>query len=178
SRWRGATNAVVMKGALLKTGLEAVLMRKILIAVAVLLVAACSSNPRPGTTVSHQSGTGATSGAPTAKAAVEAFMAAVKGQDLQRMSMLWGTEKGLARDQMSRDDLEKRLVVMQCTMTHDSWMFTGKPTLLRSSYEQDFEIELHQKNFKAQTTVTTVKGAGERWYVKNVDLVPLNQFCR
>ena len=151
-------------------------MRKFLGTGVLFLVAACSSNPRPGSSGSTQSA--AASGAPGAKAAVEGFMSAVKGQDLQRMSVLWGTEKGLAREQMSRADLEKRLVVMQCTMTHDSWTFTGKPTLLRSSYEQDFEIELRQKNFKAQTTVTTVKGAGERWYVKNVDLVPLNQFCR
>ncbi len=155
-------------------------MRKILIAGSLLMVAACTSNPRPTTSSSggRQSGATAASGAPTAKAAVEGFMSAVKGQDLQRMSILWGTEKGLAREQMSRDDLEKRLVVMQCTMTHDSWSFTGKPALLRSSFEEDFQIELHQKNLRAQTTVTTVRGAGDRWYVKNIDLLPLNQFCR
>lgn len=156
-------------------------MRKIVIAGSLLIVAACTSNPKPNTGPSRRGEApigASTTGAPSAKGAVEGFMAAVKGQDLQKMSILWGTEKGLAREQMSRDELEKRLVVIQCNMSHDSWLFTNKPTLLRSSFEQDFEIELHQKNFKAQTNVTTVRSADGRWYVKDVDLRPLNQFCR
>ncbi|MEP6764180.1 MAG: hypothetical protein ABJB66_07720 [Gemmatimonadaceae bacterium] len=154
-------------------------MRKIVIACSLLCVAACTSNPKPNTS-SRQAElpSGSQTGAPNAKGAVEGFLAAVKGQDLQKMSILWGTEKGLAREQMSRDDLEKRLVVIQCNMMHDSWLFTNKPALLRSSFEQDFEIELHQRNFKAQTNVTTVRTADGRWYVKDVDLRPLNQFCR
>ena len=34
-------------------------------------------------------------------------------QDLQEMSIAWGTSKGPARDQFERTELEKRLIVMQ-----------------------------------------------------------------
>jgi hypothetical protein len=117
-------------------------------------------------------------GASTPKGVVEGFLNAVKRQDLQGMSGYWGTEKGLARDQMSRNDLEKRLVIMQCTLMHDAWTYTNESGRLVNSGEQDIGVELRQKSLRAKTAVTAVRGPGDRWFVKNVDLAPLNQFCR
>src|SRR4051812_48548394 len=102
-------------------------MRRILIAVALLGLGACTSSSKrttpPGAVITPPSPSGISSagGADSPRAAVDGFLAAVKKQDLQAMSMIWGTEKGLARDQMSRDELEKRLVIMQCSLNHDSW---------------------------------------------------------
>jgi hypothetical protein len=155
-------------------------MRKMLIAVALLGVGACvSSRPSSSSSSSARPVDALTvGGATTPKGAVEGFLAAVKSQDLQGMSQYWGTEQGLARDQMSRDQLEKRLVVMQCSMAHDAWQYVNDGNRLVNSREQDLRVELRQKNLKAQTSVTLVKGPSDRWFVKNVDLAPLNQFCR
>ena len=48
-------------------------------------------------------------GAPTSRAAVEAFLAAVRGQDLRGMSAVWGNEKEPTAAHIKRDELEKRL---------------------------------------------------------------------
>jgi len=156
-------------------------MRKVLLTVVLVLTGACSSGsksaPPPGAAL-PASNSNSTLGAASGKAAVEGFLAAVKNQDLQAMSMIWGTENGLAREQMSRDELEKRLVIMQCSLNHDSWTYaTGLDGTTRSG-EQDLRIELKQKNLKEQTVVTTVRGKNGRWFVKNIDLSKLNAFCR
>src|SRR5688572_6446905 len=73
--------------------------------VALLLVlGACRSTPTPAP-VSPSTGT---TGTATSEAAVTAFLGAVKAGDLQAMSLVWGTEKGPASEQMDRAELEKR----------------------------------------------------------------------
>lgn len=161
-------------------------MRRVLIAVTLLMVAACSSatkrsspaaSPVPGR---PQGGAEvkAAGGALTAKSAVESFLTAVKNQDLQAMSMIWGNEKGLARDQFSREELEKRLVIMQCSLNHDTWSYASGLDGTTHPNEQDLRIELKLKDLKAQTMVTAVRGPSARWYVKNIDLTKLGDFCR
>ncbi len=160
-------------------------MRRILIAVALLGIGACTSTSGSkmpaGAVIAAPGASGAVNaagGTDSPKAAVEGFLAAVKKQDLQAMSMIWGTEKGLARDQMSRDQLEKRLVIMQCSLNHDSWKIVSGVDGTTRINEQDFRVELQQKNLKEQTIVTAVKGVSGRWYVQNVDLTKLSSFCR
>lgn len=160
-------------------------MRTVLIAMALLATGACASTKATSSGASGVSGVSATRadaagavGAGSAKAAVEGFLNAVKSQDLQGMSGYWGTEKGLARDQMSRDDLEKRLVIIQCNLMHDGWSFTGESKRIVRAGEEDLGIELRQKQLRAKTDVVTVRGPNGRWFVYDVDLKPLNQFCR
>lgn len=159
-------------------------MRRVLIAIALVAATACTSSKTgapAGATSTAPAGNAdlnAAGGALTPKAAVEGFMKAVKDQDLQTMSMIWGNEKGLARDQFSREELEKRLVVMQCNLTHDSWTYVTGLEGTTKPGEQDLRIEVRQKNLKAQTIVTAVRGPGTRWYVKNIDLTKLGDFCR
>ena len=157
-------------------------MRKVLFTIVLVLAGACSSAsksaPPAGASAALPASGGAAGGSASAKAAVEGFMTAVKSQDLQAMSMIWGTENGLAREQMPRDELEKRLVVMQCNLNHDSWTYAMGLDGTTRTGEQDLRIELRQKNLKEQTIVTTVRGKNGRWYVKNIDLSKLNAFCR
>ena len=161
-------------------------MRRVLIAVTLLVVAACSSatkrssptsSPAPGR-AEGAADVKAAGGALTAKSAVEGFLTAVKNQDLQAMSMIWGNERGLAREQFSREELEKRLVIMQCSLNHDTWSYASGLDGTTRANEQDLRIELKLKNLKEQTMVTTVRGPGARWYVKNIDLTKLGDFCR
>ena len=159
-------------------------MRRILIAVALLGASACTSTSNrkapPGAVITSpvSGGINVAGGTGSPRAAVDGFLAAVKKQDLQGMSMLWGTEKGLARDQMSRDELEKRLVIMQCSLNHDSWKIVSGLDGTTRVNEQDFRVELQQKNLREQTLVTAVKGVSGRWYVKNAEITKLTSFCR
>ncbi|MEP6835277.1 MAG: hypothetical protein ABJB74_17965 [Gemmatimonas sp.] len=159
-------------------------MRRILIAVALVGLSACVSTSKsttpPGAVITPPSASGISTagGADSPQAAVDGFLAAVKRQDLQGMSMIWGTEKGLARDQMSRDELEKRLVIMQCSLNHESWKIVPGLDGTTRLNEQDFRVELQLKNLKEQTMVTAVKGVSGRWYVSNADITKLNSFCR
>ena len=117
-------------------------------------------------------------GAATGKAAVDGFLKAVKAQDLQTMSALWGTTKGAARDQMKREDLEKRLIIMQCTLTHDKWVFLEDRPRLQTGGRQEFQLELSQAQRSAKTSILTVSGPGNRWFVEDINLLPLKEFCR
>jgi hypothetical protein len=155
-------------------------MRKMLIAVALLGVGACvSSRPSSSSSSSARPVDALTvGGATTPRGAVEGFLAAVKKQDLQAMSQYWGTEKGLARDHMSREKLEKSLVIIQCSTNHDSWQYAADGTAIVSLKEQLFGVELRQRGLRAKTVMTTVQGPENRWFVEDINLVPLGAFCR
>ncbi len=121
---------------------------------------------------------GATAGASSAKEAVEVFMRAVKAQDLQTMSAVWGTSRGPAREQMAREELEKRLIIIQCKLDHLSWSFAEDRPRLLGGGKQDFQVQLRDKQAQATTTFTTILGPSGRWFVEIVDMAPLGDFCR
>lgn len=122
--------------------------------------------------------TGNVTGAGNSRAAVESFLAAVKSSDLQAMSGVWGTAKGPARELMKREELEKRLVVMQCLLMHDKWRFVEDSPRLQTGGHQQWQVELTRKSSVAKTTFNTVPGPGGRWFLDDVDVVPLKDFCR
>jgi hypothetical protein len=121
---------------------------------------------------------GAEGGASSPRAVVEGFMRAVKEQDLQTMGALWGTVRGPARNLIDRDQLEKRLIIIQCKLDHDQWRYAEERPRLLAGGKQDFQVRLRQKSIEAVTSFTTVLGADNRWYVEIVDLEPLGEFCR
>lgn len=119
-----------------------------------------------------------TFGNASGKGAIDAFLKAVNAQDLQGMSALWGNTKGLARDQFKRDELEKRLIVMQCLIQHDRYSYAEDRPRLVTGGRQEYLLELARGETKARTTFTTVQGPGGRWLVEDVDVAKLRDFCR
>jgi len=122
--------------------------------------------------------TGATAGAASSRDAVDGFMRAVKVQDLQTMSAVWGTVRGPAREQIARDELEKRLIIIQCKLDHDNWSYAEERPRLLAGGKQEFRVRIRQKQAEAVTSFTTILGTDGRWYVEIVDLEPLADFCR
>ncbi|MCU0646908.1 MAG: hypothetical protein MUF00_02845 [Gemmatimonadaceae bacterium] len=124
----------------------------------------------------------------TPAGAIDGFLAAAKARDLVTMGALWGTDKGSARDQMKADELEKRLVIVQCKVDHSSWKFVEDrprmPPATRTGTTAEFGVELRIKDaaggrdISARTTIVTVVGPEARWYVQSVDMAPLGEFCR
>jgi hypothetical protein len=135
------------------------------------LLAACGpravdTSPSPDQTV----------GASTPRAAVDRFLGAVRAQDLQAMSVIWGTANGPARDQMTQDVLEKRELIMQCYLLHD------QARVIREQPDEggrrDFVVELTKGALVRTTTFHAVLGPRDRWYIENVDLDPIKDLCR
>lgn len=92
------------------------------------------------------------------------------------MSVVWGTQKGPARDQMDRTELEKREIIMQGCYMHDSFRVlnespgTGGHRMVR--------VELTRGNRKRTPNFTTVKGPSDRWYVLDADFDAMRDFCK
>ena len=119
---------------------------------------------------------GPLTGAPAPRTAVEQFLAAVRAQDLQAMSVVWGSEKGPARDLIDRKELEKRELIMQCMLSHDRFrILTEGPG---TAGKRVFRVELQRGSLTRATNFTATQGPSERWYVESADLEPVKDLCR
>jgi hypothetical protein len=133
----------------------------------VLLVglAACGGRTPP-----PQTSTGAPGayGAVAPQLALEGFFKGVRDGDLQEMALLWGTSKGPAISQLSRDEVEKRIFSIQCFLTHDQFRIVSdsKPDADHMKYR----VELTKGKTVQQTDAFAVRGPQDRWYVENVDV--------
>jgi len=132
-----------------------------------LLLAACSS--------AIQRNGGQLTGAAAPQIATEQFLRAANAGDIQAMSTQWGTKDGPARETMDRTLLEKRLAILGCYCKHDSARFVSEAA--GADGRRDVRIELKKGNLVRQTTFYTIKGPGNRWYVENMDIASVRDFC-
>ena len=133
------------------------------------LLAACSSATRTA------GNSGELTGAPAAQLAVQQFLSAVNAKDLQAMSTVFGTKNGPARETMDRTELEKREIILACYFAHDSARILRETPGLQG--HRDIQVELKRGNLTRQTTFFTIKGPGDRWYVDNMDIASVRDFC-
>ena len=144
-------------------------MKKLLLSIIVVGSLACHTAP-PST-----SGVDMSPGARTSVAAVERFFSAVHAQDLQAMSLVWGTTRGSARDNMNRQEMEKREVILQCYFNYDSFRVLGEsPT---SEIRHMVRVELVRGGRTRTPVVYTVMGPNGRWFVENLDISAVKDFC-
>ena len=154
-------------------------MKKIITMMAVLaLQAGCHSGqpgppPRPAPTTS--SGSGMLPGAADAAGAVRAFMTAAKQQDLQALGGIWGDAGGPARDAISREELEKRELIMLRCLRHDRYAVVGDAPSAGGS--RTMVVNISYKDASPSANFTVVRGPASRWYVQTVDLEPLQKIC-
>ena len=141
------------------------------LALLIALGAACHNSARPG----GAGGSGVT-GAAEPRGALDGFLSAVRAQDLQAMSRLWGGEKGLARDRLSRDELEKRELLIMCHMQHDSYKVVAEHP--NQNGRQVFLVRLNRGREFRETSFTMFHSGSDRWYVEEADMTPVGDFCR
>ena len=115
-------------------------------------------------------------GAAAPRAAVERFLAAAKSQDLQELSIAWGTSKGPARDQFERTELEKRLIVMQGC--YDAEKYTIGDEQPGDNGKRVMKVDLTKGPVTKSPRFTTVKGPSDRWYVEDADFSAVTALCR
>jgi hypothetical protein len=140
-----------------------------------LTVAAC----RSGSGSAASSSSGAASNLPGAAAprqAVERFLGAAKSQDLQELSIAWGTSKGPARDQFERTELEKRLIVMQGCYDSDKHRIIDEQP--GDNGKRILRVELTKGVLTKTPRFTTVKGPSDRWYVEDADFGAVTALCK
>lgn len=151
-------------------------MKKLLLAI--LVLSACSHST---TTTTTGAGAPRTTGpqlpgAPSPRLAVEEFLAAVRGQDLQAMSAVFGTSHGASRDNMDREQLEKRLIILQCYFNHDKYRILGENP--GESSHRVFAVELTRGRLVRMPHFYTIQGPDNRWFVDNMEIAAVKEFCR
>jgi hypothetical protein len=133
------------------------------------LLAACSSATQ------KMGSNGQVTGAPSAQLAVNQFLQAVNAKDLQAMSTVFGTRDGPARETMDRTELEKREVILACYFNHDTARILGEQSGTQG--HREIRVQLNKGNLSRETTFYAIKGPGGRWYVDNMDIAAVRDFC-
>ncbi len=95
-------------------------------------------------------------------------MAAVKANDLSTLGNLWGTSKGPASQRMARDELHKRLVIIQSYLAHESYTIVPG-TQAAPTGEQQVQVQLTRRGCTPVVPFTLVRYKGG-WLVSSIDL--------
>src|SRR5438132_7761201 len=146
----------------------------------ILILAGCASaHPNnPATTPSSNANTvvsGGLTGAPAPRLAVETFLDAAHTGDLQAMSAMFGTDKGPARDNIDRNELEKREIILQCFFNADKHRFISD--VPGQNGHRVIKMELTKGNLVRQPNFFVVRGPENRWYVDNMEIAVVREFC-
>ena len=144
-------------------------MKKLLIGF--LLLAACATR---STEIPATRGGGAV--ASGARPALDAFLAAIRSKDLQALGANWGDKDGPIRDskRISRDELEKRELLLMCYFSHDSYTVLDDQSV--AGGERKLTVRL-TKGTLARTTDFLLASAPERWYVRSGNVEPVRDLC-
>ena len=158
-------------------------MKKLAIAVLVVLSAAACRRQAIVTSAPTPPGqstptTANTVGGANGRDAVQKLLAAAKAQDIQAMSIYWGTANGPARDDrqnMTVENMEQRLIYMARCLRHDTYTIRGETAIVGG--ERQFTVELRYRGGGATEDFVTTPGPGGRWFVSKFDVVKLNTIC-
>lgn len=159
-------------------------MKKLAIGVLVVLSAAACRRQAvvtsaPTSTPQSPPTTATTVGGANGRDAVQRLLAAAKAQDIQAMSMYWGTVNGPARDDranMTVQMMEQRLIIMAKCLRHDSYTVRGETAIMGG--ERQYNVELRYRGAVATEDFVTTPGPGGRWYVNRFDVGKLNAICQ
>ncbi len=152
-------------------------MRKLLL-IGLLSAGACSSrtvevpapSPFPAPVASNAPG------AATPRGALDAFMNAIKSQDLQAMSGVWGNKDGPVRDSkvFPREEMEQRELYLVRCLKHDRYRVLGDSPA--ADNERVLTVELVRGTVTKVTDFYTARG-GDRWYVRSANMEPVRDLC-
>ena len=114
-------------------------------------------------------------GAASPREAVQRFMTAVKAQDLQALSMIWGTSAGPARGTMGQQEIEQREVIMMGCLKHDSYRLGSDSPA--SAGERVLAVEVKFRDLTRSTNFYATPGPSKRWYVRTFDMESVRDIC-
>ena len=155
-------------------------MRKLLIGL--LLMAACTTRTTvtPPVTVAAgttgSAGTAGATGSAAPRAALYAFLSAIRAKDLQALGAVWGDKNGAIRDtkRISREEVEQRELLLMCYFSHDSFkVLSDSPA---AGGERVMNVTLTKGTLSRTTNFYLVSGEN-RWYVRSADVEPVRDLC-
>jgi hypothetical protein len=143
-------------------------LKKLLIGL--LLVASCRTQTVQTTTLPSPAT------ASSARPALDAFLAAIRAKDLQALGAAWGDKSGAIRDndRISRDELEKRELVLMCYFSHDGYQVLSDEPV--AGGERRMTVKL-TKGTLSRTTDFFLTSGPDRWYVRTADVEPVRDLC-
>jgi hypothetical protein len=111
-----------------------------------------------------------------ARPALDAFLTAIRSKDLQALGANWGDRNGAIRDskRISREELEKRELVLMCYFNHDSY------TVLSDDPAADGERKMSVRLTRGTLSRTTdffLTSGPDRWYVRTASMDPVRDLC-
>jgi hypothetical protein len=114
--------------------------------------------------------------AAAARPALDAFLAAIRAKDLQALGAAWGDKSGAIRDndRITRDELEKRELVLMCYFAHDSYQVLSDDPA--AGGERKMTVRL-TKGTLSRTTDFFLTSGPDRWYVRSADMDPVRDLC-
>ncbi|HKW40148.1 MAG TPA: hypothetical protein VJN39_02760 [Gemmatimonadales bacterium] len=126
---------------------------------------ACGGGARPGQPVPQSS----------PQETLAQFLAAVKANDLDRMSALWGNERGPASDHMKQDEVKQRLNVLQIYLNHVTYRVVEGPLPVPNKDDRrTFRVELQRAtSCTIVVPLELARAKGNRWFVVGTDLATL-----
>lgn len=154
-------------------------MKKLIVGVILLsAVSACSSGNKASTaaTPATTSMTGAGTGAADPASALRGFLDAAKAQNIQGLSAYWGDKDGTARGRYSKTEEEQREIIMVRCLRHDRYDVIGDAPGMGGG--RTFAVALSRPGKNATTNVDVVPAVDHRWYVQQVDMEKLADYCR
>jgi hypothetical protein len=110
------------------------------------------------------------------RAAVEQFMAAVKAQDLQGISAVWGTSKGLVREELPRAELDRRLLLIARCYNHDSFRISDETPA--PDGKRFLRLAVVRGRVTKTPNFTVVRGPQRQWLVEDADYASMQELCR
>jgi hypothetical protein len=108
--------------------------------------------------------------------ALDAFLSAIRAQDLQALSTAWGDKNGPVRDSklFPRAEMEQReLILIRCFKHDRASVLSESPA---ADGERVFSVQLVRGTVTRVTDFFTAKGP-DRWYVRSADMTPVKDLC-
>ena len=108
--------------------------------------------------------------------ALDAFLSAIRAQDLQALATAWGDKNGPVRDAkvIPREEMEQReLILIRCFKHDRARVLSESPA---ADNERVFQVELVRGTVTRVTDFFTAKGP-DRWYVRSADMAPVKDLC-
>jgi len=91
------------------------------------------------------------------------------------MGAIWGDTDGPARDAISRDELEKRELIMVTCLKHDRYDIAGDAP--NPGGGRAIIVNLTFGDVSRSSSFLVVPGPRNRWYVQKFDLEALQPIC-
>lgn len=144
------------------------------------ILSACGGQPQTSTAPAPSNTPSASTnrmGGDSPTDALDRFLESIRRQDIQATQLVWGTRSGsVLNSDIPRVDQEKRIIIMQCYLGHDSYRVLNDAP--GDDGKRVFQVELTNSGRARQTPFTVVEGPRNRWFVESAALEPVADFCR